>query len=243
MDTKIIRGNLLGAPISANYVSINDADIGALLKTASGLAKTLFVVGAAAGIIQTLLHIYANVEIKEESEEERIKREESEKKEKAGQELIPWGTLVQVVSWRPKGLRKINRKFCGTCLNETVTIACDSHNLIIPISQIRGYQNSIKEHFKLFSLRRHFYHEAKITLFDGSIYRGKIESPEKFDFLTPIGNQSILINDLLTETCIKNVVVKDVELLRVNMIKFIEENHKKLEDYLGKENLEHFFLT
>ena len=242
MDAKIIRGNLLGAPISANYVNIDNADVGVLLGAAAGLAKTLFIAGAAIGIIQILLHIYANVETKEESEEERTKREENEKKE---QEFIPWGTLVQVESLRSKGLiRKINRKFCGTCINDTITVTCDSHNLVIPISQIRGYQHFTKEHYKFFSLRpRRFYHEAKITLFDGSIYRGKIESPDKFYFLTPIGNQSILINDFLTEHYITNVVVKDVESLRINMIKFIEENHKKLEDYIGRENLEQFFRT
>lgn len=240
MDAKIIRGNLLGAPISANYVNIDNADVEVLLGAAAGLAKTLFLAGVAGVIIWALLNVYANMETEEETEERKMKRKEEEERKK----FVAWGTLVQVESWQPNGfIRKINRKFRGTCLNESISITCDSNNLIIPINQIRWYQRFKTKPYSPFLSFRTYYrdHETEVGLFDGSVYRGKIESPDKFDFLTPVGKQSILVNDFLTEHSIRSSIVKDVEQLKVNIIKFIDENHKKLEDYIGRENLEQFF--
>lgn len=241
MDAKIIRGNILGAPISGTYININNADVGVLLGAAAGLAKTLFIAGAAIGIVSALLNIYANMETVEETEEEKMKRKEEKEKER----FVTWGTLVQVESWYPyKGfIKKINRKFRGTCLNETISITCDSHDLTIPVNLIRGYERfSAKLHANFWGkINSYPDHETQIKLFDGSVYRGKIKSPDKFDFLTPVGEQSILIHDFLTEHSIRSNIVRDVEQLKVNIIHFINENHKKLEDYIGRENLEQFF--
>ncbi|NCT54339.1 hypothetical protein GW758_00060 [Candidatus Falkowbacteria bacterium] len=245
MDAKIIRGDFLGSPISGNYVNIDNADVGVLLGAAAGLAKTLFIAGAAAGIIYALVNAYANMERVEETEEEKIKRKGKEKEKEKKREFVSWWTLAQVESWQPASVftNTTNRKFRGTCLNKTISIVCDSHNLIIPINQIRGYQRfNTKPHYPLFSLhKRYLDHETELKLFDGSVYRGKIESPDKLDFLTPVGQQSILVNDFLTEHSIRSSIIKDVEQLKVNIIKFINENHKKLEDYIDKENFEQFF--
>jgi|GEM_PF-3157994 len=244
MDAKIIRGSLLGAPISVNYVNINNADVGVLLGAAAGLAKTLFIAGAAIGIVSALLNVYANMETEEQTEERKMKRKEEEKEEEERKKFVAWGTLVQVENWQPGGfIRKINRKFRGTCLNETISMTCDSHSLVIPINQIRGYQRfKAKPYYPFLSLHAHYLdHETEVRLFDGSVYRGKIEAPDKFDFLTPVGEQSILVNDFQTEHSIRSSIVKDVEQLKINIIKFVDENHKKLEDYIGRENLEQFF--
>jgi len=135
-------------------------------------------------------------------------------------EDLPWDTLADVNTG--------SRHFRGVCLTKEIKLNCDSHIFTIPVDYITDYD-------------KNFFNNSwtSLTLVDESKYNGVILSPTAFEFLTPLGKQSVLTK---SNHSIEGCTIAEANVLRVNIDNFLQRESETAEKLLGTDIFHRFFL-
>ena len=221
-DIKALMGSAWGVPVRGAIVNLTSADVNSILSAASGLAKGLFLIGGGAiALALAAVGLFALLP---------PKRDE-----------LPWGTLAKVETWsgwNPGlfGGRKFTRRFQGVCLTKEIRFSSDNHIFTVPVDYIKDYHSSAEVH-GVFRKRTSI--SLDLELFDGSEYTGTLLSPTAFEFLTPLGKQSVPSDSYHD---IYGCTVAETEALKLNVDGFLEKEAQTAEKLLGTEHFRRFFL-
>lgn len=126
-------------------------------------------------------------------------------------------------------IKTSKQNFKGICNNDQLSFVCNNNRLTIPITYITNIQEYVSSFI------------TKIHLFDGSSYTIDKDDNKNLslDFISIAGSQKIELfgNNLkLTGTD-----VKEVDVMKNNMVSFLEREEQNIYDILGKELMEKFF--
>jgi hypothetical protein len=221
-DVKALIGSAWGVPVRGAIVNLTSADVNSILSAASGLAKGLFLLGGGAiALALAAVGLFALLPPKREA--------------------LPWGTLAKIETWsgwNPGlfGGRKFTRRFQGVCLTKEIRFSSDNHVFTVPVDYIEDYHSSTEAH-GFFKKRTSI--RLDLELFDKSKYVGTLLSPTAFEFLTPLGKQTVPCESYHD---IYGCTVAEAEALRLNMDGFLEKEAQTAEKLLGAEQFRRFFL-
>ncbi len=125
-------------------------------------------------------------------------------------------------------IKTSKQNFKGICNNNQLSFVCNNNRLTIPITYITD-------------IREYGFPITEISLFDGSSYTIHEDDNENLslDFISIAGFQKIgLFSNNLKLT---GTDIKEVDVMKNNMISFLERKEQNIHNILGKELMEKFF--
>lgn len=229
MEAKILAGRFAGLPFRGGGVSLQAADMAALLTAATGLVKVLVGVGAAVGLGFALFSAMAGV------------LKPSDKKKRG-----PSLSLGSAPTYFETG----DRRFWGIILDDNLEFKCDCQVLQVPFDFIERFEAIYDTGW--FRRTTAFGHRLEVDLVDGSRYNwvelitplswqlATIGGVQKLDFQPAHNAVSplVLYEQALTTF---SPTVEDVEMLREKLAFTLSMNKDKITQLIGPDVLQSFF--